>query len=148
MPPLCIRSTVVPGTVDRLIKQTGKSIAFSPEYLGEQPGDPWVEELSCGFLILGGSPEICHIVAAAFAAVPGHTIEVHKTSARTAETCKYMENAFLAAKVSFVNQFYEITQALDIEFEELRRLWLLDPRIGLSHTCVTPERGFRGRCLP
>ena len=82
-PPICIRSTAVPGTVDRLIAKTGKSIAFSPEYLGEQPGHPWAEEHSCGFLIVGGSPDVCDKVAVAFAAVPGHTIEVHKTSARS-----------------------------------------------------------------
>jgi UDPglucose 6-dehydrogenase len=59
-----------------------------------------------------------------------------------------MENCFLAAKVAFVNQFFDIAQALGVDFDELRRLWLLDPRVGPSHTMVTPERGFRGRCLP
>jgi hypothetical protein len=33
-PPFGIRSTVIPGTVDRLAAHTGKAIAFSPEYLG------------------------------------------------------------------------------------------------------------------
>src|SRR5450756_442116 len=32
--PMCLKSTVLPGTVDRLIERTGKSIAFSPEYAG------------------------------------------------------------------------------------------------------------------
>ena len=48
-PPFCIRSTVIPGTVDRLAAQTGKAITFSPEYLGEHRDHPWHEEGACGF---------------------------------------------------------------------------------------------------
>jgi UDP-glucose 6-dehydrogenase len=59
-----------------------------------------------------------------------------------------MENCFLATKVAFVNQFYDIAMELGIDFEELRELWLADPRVGYSHTVVTRERGFGGRCLP
>src|ERR1035441_7120156 len=39
-PPICIRSTVIPGTVDRLAAETGKTISFCPEYLGEHPEHP------------------------------------------------------------------------------------------------------------
>jgi UDP-glucose 6-dehydrogenase len=59
-----------------------------------------------------------------------------------------MENCFLATKVAFVNQFYDIATAMNVDFDELRELWLSDERIGRSHTLVTEERGFRGRCLP
>jgi UDP-glucose 6-dehydrogenase len=59
-----------------------------------------------------------------------------------------MENCFLATKVAFVNQFFALSGCFNVDWEELRQLWLLDPRIGESHTTVTSERGFRGRCLP
>ena len=59
-----------------------------------------------------------------------------------------MENCFLATKVAFVNQFYDISAAFGVDFQELRTLWLADPRVGDSHSSVTDERGFRGRCLP
>jgi len=59
-----------------------------------------------------------------------------------------MENCFLATKVAFVNQFYDVASSLNIDFAELRELWLADPRIGRSHTMVTDERGFGGACLP
>jgi UDPglucose 6-dehydrogenase len=59
-----------------------------------------------------------------------------------------MENCFLATKVAFVNQFFDIASAFDVDYLELRKLWLADPRVGESHTSVTEERGFRGRCLP
>ncbi len=71
-----------------------------------------------------------------------------QTDATTAELCKYMENCFLATKVAFVNQFYDIACRLRVDFEQLRALWLLDQRVGYSHTTVTRERGFGGRCLP
>jgi len=146
--PACIRSTIPPGTVDRLTANTGKSISFSPEYLGEQPGHPWLEEGACGFLIVGGSASMCDLVLSAYTGFPGLELQSYRTTARTAEICKYMENSFLALKVAFVNQFYDIARAFDVDFAELRRLWLADPRIGASHSSVTEERGFRGRCLP
>lgn len=67
---------------------------------------------------------------------------------RTAELCKYMEKSYLAMKVAFMNQFYDIASAFDVDFDCLREVWLAGPRIGTSHTWVTEERGFRGRCLP
>jgi len=146
--PICIRSTIPPGTVDRLVAATGKSIAFSPEYLGEQPGHTWRNEGDCGFLIVGGSPAVCELVVSTFTSVAGFTLKSYCTTARTAELCKYMENCFLAAKVAFVNQFFDIAAALNVNFSELRELWLADPRVGSSHSSVTAERDFRGRCLP
>src|SRR5205807_8423671 len=69
--------------------------------------------------------------------------------ARTAEMTKYMENCFLALKVTFCNEFYDIARGMNVDYNELRELWLLDPRIGRSHTFVLPDdRGFGGKCLP
>ncbi len=147
-PPVCLRSTVIPGTVDRLAAQTGKAISFSPEYLGEQKDHPWHEEGACGFLIVGGPPALCDLVISAFDDFPGNNMRFYRTTARTAELCKYMENCFLATKVAFVNQFYDIAAAFGVDFAELRDLWLADPRVGTSHSSVTEQRGFRGRCLP
>jgi UDPglucose 6-dehydrogenase len=146
--PICIRSTIPPGTVDRLSAATGKSIVFSPEYLGEQPGHPWRNEGDCEFLIVGGSPAACELVLSAYRSIPELDLKYYCTNARTAELCKYMENCFLATKVAFGNQFFDIAQELNIDFAELRLLWLADPRIGSSHSSVTAARGFRGRCLP
>jgi len=146
--PLCIRSTVPPGTVDRLSAATGRLIAFSLEYLGESLEHPWRDDAACGFVIVGGPEPVVELVAAAYRTVTPPDVRFYFTDARTAELCKYMENCFLAAKVAFVNQFYDIAQALGVDFEALREVWLADPRIGPSHTEVTRERGFRGRCLP
>jgi len=146
--PLCIKSTVPPGTTDRLAMVTGRPIAFSPEYIGESADHPWHDESLCGFCILGGPRSILDKVSQLHDRLSGGRTTLYWTSARTAELCKYMENCFLATKVAFVNQFFELANFFDVDWEELRHLWLADPRVGESHTNVTAERGFRGRCLP
>ncbi len=146
--PICIRSTVVPGTTDRLSATAGVPIAFSPEYLGESPDHPWHEEAACGFLIVGGPDQVADLVLSLYGDCAPPGTRYYRTTARTAELCKYMENCFLATKVAFVNQFCDIAAAMGVDFAELRELWLADPRVGTSHTLVTAERGFRGRCLP
>ena len=146
--PICIKSTIIPGTVDRLTALTGKAMVFSPEYIGESKAHPWTEVDSCGFLIIGGNEGVTELVLRAYSGSARAPLQFQKTSARAAELCKYMENSFLATKVAFVNQFFDIASALDVDFNELRRLWLSDRRIGESHSDVAIERGFAGRCLP
>src|SRR3989304_5686113 len=55
-PLIIIRSTVMPGTTDRLIKKYHKKIVFQPEYLGETVGHPLFDPKSHSFIVLGGAP--------------------------------------------------------------------------------------------
>ncbi len=56
---------------------------------------------------------------------------------------------FLAAKVIFCSEMYDIAARCGISYEEARRLWLADGRIGESHTRVFPDdRGYDGSCFP
>jgi nucleotide sugar dehydrogenase len=146
--PICIKSTVPPGTTDDLTHQTGKSIAFSPEYVGESLGHPWPEVYDCGFVILGGNATACARTRQAYESVSPLPLNFVETSATLAELVKYMENSFLATKVSFMNQFFDLASAARVDFAELRKLFLLDGRVGSSHSIVTCERGFGGKCLP
>ena len=146
--PICIKSTVVPGTSSRLASQYSREIAFSPEYVGETNWHPWKNIDTHGFVIVGGPPEVRKLVLSAYKSCLGPETSYLQTDSLTAELCKYMENCFLATKVSFVNQFYDIAGSLGVNFDELRELWLADARVGRSHSMVTEERGFRGRCLP
>ena len=147
-PVMCVKSTVPPGTVDRFIAQTGKAICFSPEYVGETAWHPLKGIESHGFIIVGGEKSACKLVIQAYQQFLGPTPRYYITNAKAAELCKYMENAFLATKVAFVNQFYDIANGFGVDYNELRELWLADERVGRSHTIVTAERGYRGRCLP
>jgi len=61
---------------------------------------------------------------------------------------KYFENSFLATKVAFFNQIYDLCQASNINYNNVAYLVGSDHRIGYSHTDVTNERGFGGHCFP
>lgn len=147
---IIIRSTVSTGTTARLRRRTGKRIIFQPEYgPGETPDHPFKSLWDIRWIILGGPREDTIPVADLYKRVFNANITIHQTTAETAELCKYMENTFLALKVAFCNEFYDIAEGMGVDYNELRELWLLDPRIGRSHTFVFPDdRGFGGKCLP
>ena len=59
-----------------------------------------------------------------------------------------MENCWLATKVSFCNQFYEIANKNGIDYEELRELFILDPRVNPSHTFAYRDHPYwNSHCL-
>lgn len=145
---IVIRSTVVPGTTSRLRDKYGKRIVFQPEYIGEAPSHPFASEKAVTWVILGGAPGDTAIVADVYRAA-NPLLSIEEVSSETAELAKYMENAFLATRVAFANEFFDLARAVGVDYDRLREVWLLDPRMGPSHTLVSDEsRGFGGRCLP
>lgn len=147
---IVICSTVEVGTTCRLREKTGKRLVFQPMYgPGQTPSHPFRELKNVGWIILGGNRADTIPVADLYKDYVGAELEIHQTDSDTAELCKYMENAFLATKVAFCNEFYDLALSWGVDYNELRELWLLDPRIGRSHTFVRPhDRGFGGKCLP
>ncbi len=147
-----LKSTVPPGTTDLLATATGKQVCFSPEYVGESsyqhPFWP-AGAKDVPFVILGGEPAVRRWFIDLFQPVLGPAKVYLQCSAREAEIIKYMENAYLATKVSFVNEFRRICDAFGADWHTVREGWLLDPRIELAHTAAfTHTPGFGGKCLP
>ena len=134
-----IKSTVLPGTTERLSRETGKTVIFSPEYYG---GTQHCNNFSFPFTILGGKKEACVKVVQILQRVYDGTHSFRITDARTAELAKYMENSYLAMKVSFCQQFYDIAGKTGVCYEELRELFVLDPRVEASHTFVYRDRPY------
>ena len=148
-PLIIIRSTVAPGTTDRLSNEYKKDIVFQPEYLGETPGHVFGDMAERDFIVLGGTPENTSKVADFYKYYYNSYVRIYFCDAVTAEVCKYMENAFYAMKVTFVNEFYDIAKAHGVDFNVLREAWLADTRISRDHSFVLPHaRGFSGKCLP
>jgi UDPglucose 6-dehydrogenase len=148
-PNIIIRSTVPPGTTERLAAKHGKSLVFQPEYIGETVEHPMADHLGQGFITLGGTPKARARIVELYQWVYNSDVRIRLTSARTAELAKYMENAWLATKVTFCHQFADFAEAIDVEYDDLRECWLEDPRITRSHTFVYAGRpGFTGKCLP
>jgi UDPglucose 6-dehydrogenase len=146
--PTCIKSTVPPGTTKTVESWFKAPIAISPEYMGESSHHQWKTPDSYGFQIIGGARAVAELVMSAYRESSCVDIKFHLTDSTTAEFVKYMENCFLATKVAFVNQFYDLAKWVGVDFNEARNLWLLDPRIGQSHTDIREGRGFGGKCLP
>jgi UDPglucose 6-dehydrogenase len=139
----CIKSTVEVGTTERL----GPNACFSPEYYGETLGHPLRDAMP--FVILGGPADVTRAFATAWTLVTNAYTRIYQTDSRTAELVKLMENAWLATKVSFCNQMYDLAAVAGVDWHELRELWLADPRVNASHTYVYPDnRGWGGKCLP
>jgi UDP-glucose 6-dehydrogenase len=53
-----------------------------------------------------------------------------------------MENSYLAMKVSFCNQFFDIAEHAGVNYEELRELFIMDPRVNPSHTFVYRDKPY------
>lgn len=134
-----IKSTCPLGTVEDLKKETNKRIIFSPEYYG---GTQHCNNFAFDFTILGGDKEDCiEVIQILQNCYDGrHSFRI--TDSKTAELVKFMENSFLATKVSFCNQFYEICKNNGIDYEELRELFILDSRVGCSHTFVYKDKPY------
>ena len=134
-----IKSTILPGTTEQLRRETGKHIVFSPEYYG---GTQHCNNFKFNFTILGGFKTDCIKVVQLFQRVYDATHQFRITDAKTAELVKYMENAYLATKVSFCNQFFKIAESAGVNYEELRELFVLDPRVEASHTFVYRDKPY------
>ena len=68
------------------------------------------------------------------------------TSRRTAELTKYAANAFLATKISFINEMADLCEAVDADVQDLARGIGLDNRIGPKFLHAGP--GYGGSCFP
>ncbi len=155
-PLILIKSTVPPGTIDRLVKETGKNIGFSPEYVGEgnyqitpwkymSPTNPRTHE----FQIIGATQDTRDRIANVFVRYLGPEKVYYLVNAVEAEIIKYMENSWGAMKVMFANEFYHLSQKLGASYHRVREGWALDNRVERMHTAVFVDKeGFAGKCWP
>ena len=141
-------STIAIGTTERLIAETGKPLVFMPEYAGEADHHPLRDPRNRRFLIYGGHDPATSAVQALYERAYGPELRHFCVPPTVAEVVKYMENAFLATKVAFCNDFFDLCAAVGVDYNWARLLWLQDDRINPSHTLVTEERGYGGQCLP
>lgn len=142
------QSTVAAGTIERLLRIYRKPLVYVPEYAGESPDHLYRRLENRNFFIYGGYEPAASRVRALFEDAYGAGRRHFVVPPAVAEIVKYMENSFLAMKVAFCNEFYDLCGAFGADYEAVRQLWLEDQRIAPSHTMVTAERGFGGTCLP
>lgn len=145
-PTIVIKSTVPPGTTAKIYNRGYLDVCFSPEFLTE--ANSFEDFKNQSRIIIGGegAKKVKRMFRKPFPRIP---IVITKSS--TAEMVKYFTNCFLASKVTFANQMYEICEASDIDYDKVCEYALHDTRIGKSHLAVPGpdgDRGFGGHCFP
>lgn len=139
-----IKSTVPVGTCEMLKNKYQKNIVHSAEYYGTTKDS----SESPDWLLLGGSKKDCSRVAELYQRVKSGKFRIKFTDTKTSELAKFMENCFLALKVTFCAEFFDIAQKFGISYPELREIFIMDERMGDSHTYINPNQPYyTSHCL-
>ena len=142
--PVLIKSTISIQGWER-IKEIFPShtISFSPEFIR---ADTAIEDmLNTKTIYIGGGH---YYFWERVLNRPDKAVKIKHAHPRDLILAKYFRNSFLATKVAFFNQIYDLCEATNIDFSKVSTLITEDSRIGQSHTEVTNERGFGGHCFP
>jgi len=143
-----IKSTVVPGTTESLQKEYPQhKFIFYPEFLREATAH---QDFVCPdrqiLGVTGRSREEAKDLLEMLPLAPYSDI----LSSTQAEIVKYIGNSFLALKVVFANEIYELCRKMGIDYEPVKTAVGHDKRITHSHLNVSQDgyRGYGGRCFP
>lgn len=96
-------------------------VVISPEYYGTTQHS--LE--SPNFVVLGGNENYCCKVTQLYSRVKNGAFSYIYVDWKTAELAKYMENCWIATKVTFCNEFADIAKAFGIQYERLDSALLL-----------------------
>ena len=135
--PVMVKSTILPDYAECL----DANVVYSPEFLTATNAAEDIRNNTN--IVIGGEDTL--FWSTVFKSL---NKTVHTTDARSASFMKYAVNTFLATKVVFMNQLHDQYNG---DWNELKSLLKLDPRIGASHLDVPGpdgDRGFGGACFP
>jgi UDPglucose 6-dehydrogenase len=149
---IIIKSTVPVGTgdeVERIIRENapGKdaAVASNPEFLRE--GAAVHDFKHPDRIVVGASDERAReVVAEIYRPLSLGQAPILHTSRRNAELIKYAANAFLATKITFINEIADLCEKVGGDVQEIARGIGLDNRIGSKFLHAGP--GFGGSCFP
>jgi UDPglucose 6-dehydrogenase len=146
------KSTVPVGTgdeVERLIREANPSadvaVASNPEFLRE--GAAIRDFKFPDRVVIGTSDERAHkVLGDIYRPLSINQAPLMFTGRRTAEMIKYAANAFLATKITFINEMADLAEKVGANVQEVARGIGLDNRIGTKFLHAGP--GFGGSCFP
>src|ERR1039458_1646064 len=142
-----IKSTVPPGTghrIQRLVRSESRAIhvVSCPEFLREGSA---IDDVShADRFVIGGADH--DAVSRAISALNPFNTPVLRTTNTAAELIKYGSNAFLAMKISFINEIANLCDLVDADVDDVSRGMGLDSRIGQAS--LRAGLGFGGSCFP
>lgn len=152
---VCIRSTVLPGTVQGFIvpileQHSGKKagsdfgVCMNPEFLRE--GTSIKDYDSPPFTIIGElDARSGDVVQQLYAGLSAPLI---RTSLAVAEMVKYAGNAYHALKITFANEIGNICKRLGLDGKEVMEIFCRDEKLNVSAAYLQPGFAFGGSCLP
>lgn len=146
------KSTVPVGTgdeVERIIRETRPevdvAVVSNPEFLRE--GAAIQDFKHPDRIVVGTTDERAkEVMAALYRPLYLNQSPILYTGRRTAELIKYAANAFLATKITFINEVADLCEKVDADVQEVARGIGLDNRIGSKFLHAGP--GFGGSCFP
>jgi UDPglucose 6-dehydrogenase len=139
------KSTVPVGStrvVERVLGRDDVAVVSNPEFLRE--GSAVHDFLNPDRIVIGSEDQSAAVRVASL--YIGVTAPIIVTDPSSAETIKYASNAFLAAKISFVNAIAAVCDAVGADVKDVVLGMGYDKRIG--HEFLRPGPGFGGSCLP
>lgn len=148
----CIKSTVPVGTCNKIkqvIKKKNVSSSVSvisiPEFLRE--GAAIYDFFNPHRVVIGlDNSDIQEKIVGLYAYYQEKNIPIVITNLNTSECIKYASNAFLATKIAFINEMYQLSLVADVDVETLAHAMGLDARIGSEFLRHGP--GYGGSCFP
>lgn len=150
---IIIKSTVPPGTTEKLAKEFGK-VFFNPEFLTEK--NALEDFLSIQYQLLGVSKneqdkdDLFEKTQSLFKALSEEKIwntnHIILGDATSTELAKYGRNAYLATRLSYFQELRAISEALGCDPEYVKGVVGLDPRIGSHYNTFNGKWGKK--CLP
>ena len=146
------KSTVPVGTgdeVERLIRETNPGadmeVASNPEFLRE--GAAIRDFKFPDRIVIGTSDQRAQkVLADIYRPLSLNQGPLMFTERRTAELIKYAANAFLATKITFINEIADLSEKVGADVQEVARGIGLDNRIGTKFLHAGP--GYGGSCFP
>src|SRR5437762_4320479 len=145
------KSTVPVGTgdqIDEILREEGVSdvsVASNPEFLRE--GAAIADFKHPDRIVVGAEDDRAQdVLREIYRPLFLNRAPILITARRTAELTKYAANAFLAVKISFINEIADLCEAVDADVQDVARGIGLDNRIGAKFLHAGP--GYGGSCFP
>ena len=138
--PVFVRTTILPGTSERLSKETGHQVCYMPEFLTERT---YIEDFRHQTMVFTGAVDLLIKI------FPGKKFTV--MSPLEAEITKYCHNVFGAYKVTYFNAVREYCEKMGADWAKVHTGCLLSGYINDMHTYVPGpdgKRGYGGKCFP
>jgi len=150
---ICIKCTVLPGMCEYIASTYPLRIVHNPEFL--TAAKPYEDFMNQKSIIMSGKLQDTNEVQRIYDHLFGsHALyDFYQTYAdyKVTELAKYYSNCFLAVKVTFANEMYDLCNMIGANYDDVRTAAISQGLIGANHTKVPGTDGKTGYglgCLP